>query len=120
MGGDYTPSELAPMLPDVESSMYELDVGEDVKHLVKDLKRREVVEWAVQEVHDLTVDITLVVRSKSKVHAGRLLRDTVRTSRCRDSFEVDDDFDDAQLPLTLEIRLSNSFSWLTHKSVSLQ
>merc|ERR1711971_234260 len=78
---DLSPSEMVPMLPEVETKSYELDVGQEEQHLVEELKRGEMVEWVIQERCDLTIDVTVVVRSKRRLHAGRVFRETVRVSR---------------------------------------
>eukprot|EP00971_Amphidinium_carterae_P118017 2338108-Amphidinium_carterae.1 len=109
-----------PALPGVASAVYELDVGQHVKHCVEGLEWGDVVEWEVEELQNKTVDVTAILRSNCKLHAARRLRDTVRTALCRDSFRVTKDFGEEQLPLTLEILLSNAFSWRTCKFVRLK
>merc|ERR1711957_961674 len=117
------PSEPCPTstvsAPGMSNVLYEISVGEEVKHPISGLRRGDAVMWEVEELQDLTVDLTVLIRSGEKVHAARRLRDTERVTRCRDTFEVDADYSDKQLPLTLEIQISNAFSWGTAKRVQL-
>lgn len=110
----------ASILPGVGISIYELNAGEEECHIVDGLRRGDVLEWSIEEAQSLTVDVTVVIRSPCRLHAARRLRDTIRTSFCRDSFGVTEDFAEAQLPLTLEIKLSNSFSWWAQKRVRVR
>jgi len=110
----------ARMSPGMTTVSYELAVGEEVRHHVTDLQRGDAVVWSIEELQELTVDITVILRSRCKVHAARLLQETERLSRCRSSFMVTEDFGKDLLPLTLELHLSNGFSWWAAKSVQLQ
>lgn len=108
-----------PLLPGLQLVTYDLDFGKTVQHVVEGLQRGDAVQWFLEEVHDRAVDVRAVLRSRRKLHAARCLRDTERTSRRRDFFKVTDDFGEEQLPLTLEIHLSNS-SWFSERRVRLK
>jgi len=110
---------LRPLLPGVQLVTYDLAFGRTVRHVVEDLHRGDAVQWFLEEVQDRIVDVRAVLRSRRKLHAARCLRDTERTSRRRDFFKVTDDFGEEQLPLTLEIHLSNG-SWFSERRVRLK
>lgn len=108
-----------PLLPGVDLVTYDLAFGMTVQHVVEDLRRGDAVQWFLEEVQDRAVDVRAVLRSRRRLHAARCLRDTERTSRRRDFFRVTDDFGEEQLPLTLEIHLSNG-SWFSDRRVRLK
>eukprot|EP00927_Polykrikos_kofoidii_P010038 TRINITY_DN14235_c0_g2_i1.p1 TRINITY_DN14235_c0_g2~~TRINITY_DN14235_c0_g2_i1.p1 ORF type:complete len:1087 (+),score=155.67 TRINITY_DN14235_c0_g2_i1:76-3336(+) len=106
---------------EVTTLVFELNPGKKVWHAVEGLQKGDSLEWAVEELHDKTIDVAVILRSKCKLHAARRLRETMRTGigPFRDSFGVTDEFDDMQLPLALDIQLSNDFSWWADKEVRL-
>jgi len=107
------------VLPGVELVIYDLELGGAALHVVQGLRRGDAVQWFVEEAMDRAVDVKAVLRSRRKLHAARCLRDTERITRRRDFFEVTDDFGEDQLPLSLEIHLSNS-SWFSERRVRLK
>jgi len=109
----------APLQQGVEVATYGLDFREATQHVVEGLRRGDVVQWFVEEVEDRPLDVRAVLRSRRKLHAARCLRETEHTSRRRDFFEVTDDFGEDQLPLALEIHLSNG-SWWAARRVRLR
>eukprot|EP00929_Paragymnodinium_shiwhaense_P077014 TRINITY_DN39638_c0_g1_i1.p1 TRINITY_DN39638_c0_g1~~TRINITY_DN39638_c0_g1_i1.p1 ORF type:complete len:1183 (+),score=310.16 TRINITY_DN39638_c0_g1_i1:212-3760(+) len=107
----------------VTTLMFDMEPGEKISHTIEGLMLGESVEWAVEELRALTVDVTVILRSRSKLHNARRLRQTERTpergSPFRDSFIVPQDFGEAALPLSMDIQLSNEFSWWAEKRVRL-
>ncbi|CAK0825276.1 unnamed protein product [Prorocentrum cordatum] len=103
-----SPCAAPGMGPKESMAVYDLDVGKVVSHRIDGLRRGHMVQWSVEELQGLTVDVTAIVRSSCKLHSARRLRDTVRTISCRDVFVVTDDFEDRHLPFALEIHIDGA------------
>jgi len=100
-------STSSELLPGLQVVTLDLEFGKVKLHIVEGLGRGDAVQWFLEEVQDRLVDVKVVLRSRRRLHAARCLRETERTSRRRDFFEVTEDFGEGQLPLTLEIHLCN-------------
>eukprot|EP00928_Gymnodinium_smaydae_P003801 TRINITY_DN11340_c1_g1_i9.p1 TRINITY_DN11340_c1_g1~~TRINITY_DN11340_c1_g1_i9.p1 ORF type:complete len:972 (+),score=185.91 TRINITY_DN11340_c1_g1_i9:421-2916(+) len=121
-GPALVPQPEGPVDVSMSTVMFELEAGKKAWHSIGGLGRGDVLLWAIEEMEAKTVDVNVVVRSRSRLHAARRLRETVRTDGrpLRDSFSVSEtDFGDEHLPLSLDIQFDNGFAWMAEKRVRL-